>query len=384
MSLRTMSLPHSHKLPRIVHCTRVFLPRLRLLGITALTQRAVLARERARVSKLAVGTQCQKDSRYHCASMGNWFSSGRQQEPVDRARHSEIKRLVKKKKALEETAKQAEAAVAAAGDITSIRRIPSSQTTDHAATGASTDPFRRSEPGGLWKRSSYFNVARKSPPQSDPLVAAIVVGGARGFVLEQVWRSLARNVLQPLGAGVHVFLCLKIQGSDAEAAAVMHASRGFEANLPPRSRLVAMRSWPTSLDASVPMAEACRAGKASAGGWRKWGVMAHDQAKCWQLAVKEERRLGRTYTLVLKTRPDAFFCSRFPAWTAFSSETRSATTVATYGHTVVGQRVLGANRGARMIRDDIGVMPRALADRYFSAVVEVTEPAACNRTPTTI
>ena len=33
-----------------------------------------------------------------------------------------------------------------------------------------------------------------------------------------------------------------------------------------------------------------------------------------------------------------------------------------------------------MIRDDVGVMPRALADRYFSAVVEVTEPAACNRT----
>ena len=33
-----------------------------------------------------------------------------------------------------------------------------------------------------------------------------------------------------------------------------------------------------------------------------------------------------------------------------------------------------------MIRDDVGVMPRALADRYFSAVLEITEPAACKRT----
>ena len=33
-----------------------------------------------------------------------------------------------------------------------------------------------------------------------------------------------------------------------------------------------------------------------------------------------------------------------------------------------------------MINDVAGVMSRALADRYFSAVVEVTDPVACNRT----
>lgn len=203
-----------------------------------------------------------------------------------------------------------------------------------------------------------------------PFIAHCIVGEARGFVLEGVWRSILEKIVESLGGVAHVFLFFKIQAAD-EGAAVAAAAHRFRQSLVPQSKLVTLFLKNKSEDKNVPINTACPPHQTEGDHRYKFSIMAHDQSSCFDLVLNEERQLqqhhGRGYSLVLKYRPDERFCSWFPPWQVFAARPDFKRTIATFGYTAMERSML---RGG-IINDRVAVMHRSLADRYFSANREV-------------
>jgi hypothetical protein len=105
-----------------------------------------------------------------------------------------------------------------------------------------------------------------------PHIAICIVGDARGFVHEPVWRSILEHAIGAVGGVSHIYFYLKHTSID-EAAAINATLRRLEESLPPRAWIATARLVPKQ-DASVPLNAACP----PKGGHRlKFSVMAHDQ-----------------------------------------------------------------------------------------------------------
>ena len=191
--------------------------------------------------------------------------------------------------------------------------------------------------------------------RAEPLVAHLIVGQVRGFLDPRVLHSLRTQTIEAFGGIPDVFLYLKHELNDS-LAAIEAAAR----SLGPRVQLE-LRQGAES-DHNMRQRLGCRTLQKYE---RNFGIASMDRREAFNMVIEHEKKRRQRYDLILRLRPDEFFCSPLPRhgqvdWLGAYSNKLAAF----QAYTAPG------------IQDHAAAMNRAVADVYFDSYRELGDVCA--------
>ena len=193
-----------------------------------------------------------------------------------------------------------------------------------------------------------------------PRVAILVIGEPRGLAHPWVWGSIWRNVVSALGVDSDVALCLKMEaGGGQSLSSIATVARRLNATL-----ALTLRNGtdPETAVVGGRAGQNCSLSQPGKGLWR-FATRGRQLRDCWETVRALERRRGVAYTHVVKLRADEQVCEPLPSISRVRTD--AVSTWACHDAAMAERNV---------VNDHLAIMPRALADVFFSQVEEATPP----------
>ena len=191
--------------------------------------------------------------------------------------------------------------------------------------------------------------------RAEPLVAHLIVGQVRGFLDPRVLHSLRTQTIEAFGGVPDVFLYLKHELND-DLAAIEAAARSLGSRVQ-----LELRQGNTSDQLTRE-----RLGCGVLQGYEhNFGIASMDRREAFNMVIEHEKKRRQRYDLILRLRPDEFFCTPLPRhdqvdWLgAYSNKF-----VAFQAYTAPG------------IHDHAAAMNRAVAGLYFDSHRELVDTCA--------
>ena len=135
-------------------------------------------------------------------------------------------------------------------------------------------------------------------------MAHLIVGQVRGFLDSRVLHSLRTQTIEAFGGVPDVFLYLKLELND-DLAAIEAAAR----SLGPRVQLE-LRQGAKS---DQLMRQRLRCGNLDKYE-RNFGIASMDRREAFNMVIEHEKKRRQRYDLILRLRPDEFFCTPLPRY----------------------------------------------------------------------
>lgn len=189
--------------------------------------------------------------------------------------------------------------------------------------------------------------------------AVLVIGEPRGLAHPWVWGSIHRNVISALGAESDVVLCLKLETNGGQSLSTMMS-------VACRLNATLALTWRNGTDPETAVGghagQNCSLSQAGKGLWR-FAIRGRQLRDCWETVRALERRRGIAYTHVVKLRADEQVCEPLPPLSRVRTDAISTWACP---DTAMSER--------HVVNDHLAVVPRKLADVFFSQVDEATPP----------